>query len=72
MANTQAEGVDFLFRCKPSFCREIKSFMRSNSVDKVLNIPIASDAARKSAFKKSTGLKEVPAKVQIRALYLYQ
>lgn len=68
MAGTQAQGVDFLFRCKPSFCREIKRFMRSNSVDKVLNIPIASDAARKSAFKKSTGLSEVPAKVQIRAL----
>ncbi|MCP4121252.1 MAG: transposase [Bacteroidetes bacterium] len=68
MSGTQTEGVDFLFRCKPSFCREVKRFMRSNSVDKVLNIPLASDGARKHAYKKSTGLEEVPEKVQIRAL----
>lgn len=68
MAGTQAEGIDFLFRCRPGFCREIKRFMKSNSVDQVLTIPILSDGARKHAFKKRTGLEQVPKSVRLRAL----
>lgn len=68
MANTQAQGVDFLFRCKPSFCREIKQFMARGVSEAILQIPIASDRARKHAFKKSTGSDKVPDAVCVRAV----
>ena len=70
MAGIQSDGIDFLFRCKPSFCREVKQFMASDLPEAVLHIPIASDPNRKSKFKKSTGSagQDVPYAVQVRAV----
>jgi hypothetical protein len=70
MAGTQSDGIDFLFRCRPDFCREIRQFMASDLPEAILQIPITSDKARKHAFKKSTGCTEqdVPASVKVRAI----
>lgn len=70
MAGIQSDGIDFLFRCKPSFCREVKQFMASGLSEAILHIPIASDPNRKSKFKKSTGSigQDVPYAVRVRAI----
>lgn len=68
MANTQADGHDFLFRCPPTFCREIKQFMSSSALEAVLSIPIAPDLRRKHQFKKKAASSKVPKTVRVRAL----
>ena len=70
MAGIQSEGSDFLFRCKPDFCREIRQFMKSGQPEAALCIPIAGDPNRKGKFKKSTGCEgvDVPRSVQVRAI----
>lgn len=68
MADTQADGHDFLFRCPPTFCREIRQFMSSSALEAVLSIPIASDPMRKHQFTKKAPSSKVPKTVRVRAL----
>ena len=66
----QSEGVDFLFRCRTDFCREIKQFMKSGLTQSTLHIPISSDSSRKYSFKQIRGCSdaEVPGLVRVRAI----
>lgn len=61
-------GYDFVFRCKPSFCREVVTFMSSSEQEAALRLPIRSDKERLRAFKRQTGLKDAPVFVSLRAL----
>lgn len=70
MAQLQTAGKDFLFRCKPDFCREIVAFLKSGEQEARIFIPIAQDGVRKYKYKKSTGQtsEQVPHGVWVRAL----
>lgn len=68
MAQLPEQGAEFLFRCPPSFCREIKQFMASPDEESLLAIPISKDRPRKSAYKKSTGSQDIPDAVRVRAV----
>jgi hypothetical protein len=70
MAQLQMEGKDFLFRCKPDFCREIVAFMKSGKKQAHIYMPIATDRDRKRKYKNSTGqtAEQVPQGVWVRAL----
>ncbi|MCY7328445.1 MAG: transposase [Saprospiraceae bacterium] len=63
----QSEETDFLFRCPPTFCRESIAFMDTGQKEAVIVIPIASDAKRRSDWKRQTG-KNPPDSVQFRIL----
>lgn len=60
--------VDFVFRCPPTFCREIKAFMASDSNDQVLTISISNDVFRKSRFKKQMGAEHRVDAIEFRAV----
>lgn len=70
MDSLQAQGTDFLFRCRPDLCREIKQFVKSGQLDATLHVPIASDSARNYKFRQSTRCphSEVPHSVWVRAI----
>lgn len=68
MAQLPEQGAEFLFRCPPSFCREIKQFMASGAEESLLAIPIGKDRFRKSAYKRSTGGQNIPDAIQVRAV----
>lgn len=68
MADIQTQGQHFLFRCPPTFCREIKQFMEGNALEAVLDISIAKDPARKRHFKKRTAFSHIPQTLGVRAL----
>jgi hypothetical protein len=58
---------DFLFRCPPTFCREVKAFMKGPEDDKILQIPLSTDFWRKSRMKLNQGRK-VPPALSVRAV----
>jgi hypothetical protein len=60
--------VDFVFRCPPTFCREIKAFMAGDDNDKVLTIPIGLDTYRKSRFKRQMGAENMIDAIRVRAV----
>lgn len=68
MAQLPQQGVEFLFRCAPTFCREIRQFMASDSLEALLTIPIRQDPWRKYPYREATGSSEVPESIQVRAL----
>lgn len=68
IADIQAVGANFLFRCPPTFCREVRQFMDSGAREAVLDIPIATDHVRKHSFKKKTNSTNVPQALRVRAL----
>ena len=68
MADIQALDANFLFRCPPTFCREVRQFMDSGTREAVLDIPIAADPVRKHSFKKKADSTNVPQALRLRAL----
>lgn len=60
--------ADFLFRCPPTFCREIKAFMAGDENDQVLTIPIGLDPFRKYRFKRQIGAYDMPDTICVRAI----
>ena len=60
--------VDFLFRCPPTFCREVKAFMASLETDQILTIPIGLNTDRKSRFKRQVGADNIPDSIGVRAV----
>lgn len=68
MADIQTQGQHFLFRCPPTFCREIKQFMQAEALEALIDITIAKDSARKHHFKKRTTFSQVPQTLRVRAL----
>lgn len=60
--------VDFVFRCTPTFCREIKAFMAGDETDQLLTIPIGLDVYRKSRFKRQVGEKNMTESINVRAV----
>lgn len=47
--------ADFLFRCPPTFCREVAAFMKSQEQEATLHIILAADSFRKSRMKRVHG-----------------
>lgn len=66
----QTQSVDFLFRCRPDFCREIRQFIKSGQSEATLCMPIANDSSRNYKFRQSTGCppSDVPQCVKVRAI----
>lgn len=65
------EEVDFVIRCKPTFCREVVSFMKSTRKQKVLEIDLKSDHRRRWRLRKS-GLDSWPDKIKVKAVRIEQ
>lgn len=67
MLDLLGTAVDFLFRCPPTFCREVSAFMKSGEQDAILQIPLATDAGRKSRMKRTHG-RDAPPVLSVRAV----
>lgn len=61
-------GCDFVFRCKPTFCREIIQFMAAPATEAAIEMPISRDKERRRLFRRQTGVEQAPASVSVRAL----
>lgn len=61
------QGHEFLFRCPPTFCREVIQFLTTNALEAIICIPIRKDKGRARAFKRQTqGEIEIPAAMHVR------
>lgn len=58
---------DFLFRCPPTFCREVKAFIKGPEEDAILQIPLSTDYGRKSRMKLKHR-REAPPILSVRAV----
>lgn len=63
----QRGGRDFLFRCRPDFCREVKAFMAGGEGEAILEIALLHDKDRKCQLKK-TGIEDIPEVLRVRAV----
>lgn len=63
----QRADKGFLFRCPPSFCREVKAFMASGKAEAMLEIALLHDNGRKCQLKKA-GIKDIPPVLRVRAV----
>lgn len=63
----QRGGQDFLFRCRPDFCREVKAFMTGAQVEAMLDISLSEDVYRKYRLRKKD-IRDIPSTLQVRAV----
>lgn len=61
-------SCDFVFRCSPTFCREIALFMSAPAPEAMIKMPIGTDKERRRAFRRQTGAEQAPLFVNVRAL----
>ncbi len=67
MLSLQRQGRDFLLRCRPDFCREVKAFMESGAMEATMEIPLLEDKFRKWKLKK-VGITDIPPSLLVRVL----
>ena len=70
MSHCHKDGIDFLFRCRPDFCREVESFFSSGQRESYFFIPIQEDSSRNYQYRKRAAnpLEQIPKGVWVRAI----
>lgn len=67
MVRLQQEGLDFVIRCKPTYCREVVDFLEGKDQERILRIDLVSDRNRRARFKEK-GLTDYPPEIYVRAI----
>lgn len=67
MVQLKKEKVEFIIRCKPTYCREVINFLKSEEEESILCINLISDRNRRDRFKEK-GITDYPPKLYVRAI----